>query len=310
MRLNYIALTMMAFMGAGVAQAQQANEKKIIENLCGCYDVKFTYAETFAPDSNYKFHDREISHARELIVPIEKTDKKIVLQHMLLVGGGHVIKHWREDWVYEANELLNYTGDNTWVKEKVNAKDVAGKWTQTVWQVDDMPRYQGYSAWVTNNGHTYWENTAYSPLPRRELTTRSDYNLMKRTNRIVPTSYGWLHEQDNDKIIRSSKGDVLLAQEKGLNYYTKIEDAKCAVALAKWEEAKEFWVVVKKEWQSHIDKKSVLMVKDLVDDEKLYEHLYVVEKEWKEKKLSEKELEKKVKAVFDKFVSTSTASAK
>ena len=37
------------------------------------------------------------------------------------------------------------------------------------------------------------------------------------------------------------------------------------------------------------------MVKDLVDDEKLYEHLYVVEKDWKEKNLSEKELEKRIK---------------
>lgn len=307
MKLNHIAIAILGLF-AGTANAQQASEIKAIESLCGCYDVKFTYAETFSPDSNYKFHDREISHARELIIPIEKSDKKIVMQHMLLVGGGHVIKHWREDWTYESNELLNYTGDNTWVKAKVDAKDVKGKWTQTVWQVDDMPRYQGYSAWVTNNGRTYWENTAYSPLPRRELTVRSDYNLMKRTNRIIPTNYGWLHEQDNDKIIRNAKGDVLLASEKGMNYYTKIDDSKCAVALAKWEEAKEFWVVVKKEWQRHIDKQSVLMVKDLVDDEKLYEHLYVVEKEWKEKKLNEKDLEKKVKAVFEKFVSTSTAS--
>jgi hypothetical protein len=307
MKLNYIALTILGLM-TGNAFAQQANDIKTIESLCGCYDVKFTYAETFSPDSNYKFHERETTQARELIIPIEKTDKKIVLQHMLLVGGGHVIKHWREDWVYEAPELLNYTGENTWVKQKVDKKDVAGKWTQTVWQVDDMPRYQGYSAWINNDGKTYWENTAYAPLPRREITVRSDYNIMKRTNRIIPTSYGWLHEQDNDKIIRTAKGDELLAQEKGLNYYTKIDDAKCAVALAKWEASKDFWVVVKKEWSRYIDKQSVLMVKDLVDDEKLYEHLYVVEKEWKEKKLSEKELEKKVKVVFEKFVSTSTAS--
>lgn len=306
MRLNYITLTILS-LATNVATAQ-TDGKKNIEKLCGCYDVKFTYAETFAPDSNYKFHDRETSHARELIIPIENTDKKIVLQHMLLVGGGHVIKHWREDWVYENKQLLNYTGDNTWVKEKIKNNNTTGTWTQTVWQVDDMPRYQGYSAWINNNGKTYWENTAYAPLPRREYTTRSDYNIMKRNNRIILTDYGWLHEQDNDKIIRTSKGDSLLAQEKGLNYYTKIDDSKCAVALAKWEASKEFWVVVRDQWEHYISKQNILAVKDLVDDEKLYEHLYAVEKDWKENKLSNKELEKKIKSVFEKFVFDNTAS--
>lgn len=306
MRINYIILTILLMTGS-LANAQK-NDKQFIEKLCGCYDVKFTYAETYAPDSNYKFHEREVSHARELIIPIENTDKKIVLQHMLLVSDKYVIKHWREDWVYESTEMLNYTGENTWVKEKVNAKDVTGKWTQTVWQVDDMPRYQGYSAWVNNNGNTYWENTAYAPLPRREYTTRSDYNLMKRTNRIIPTTYGWLHEQDNDKIIRTAKGDSMLVKEKGYNIYTKIEDSKCAVALTQWEESKAFWVVVRAEWEQYIKKQTILAVKDLVDDEKLFEHLYVVEAEWKEKKLTDKQLEKKIHSVFEKFVFSNTAS--
>lgn len=301
MTKGYIALIAGMLLNS-MAVAQQ-DGKKYIEQLCGCYDVTFTYAETFAPDSNYKFHERETAHARELIIPIESTDKKLVLQHMLVVSENYIIKHWREDWVYEAPELLNYTGNNTWVKEKQDKDAVAGKWTQTIWQVDDMPRYQGYSSWINNNGKTYWENTAYAPLPRREYTTRSDYNLMRRTNRIIPISDGWIHDQDNDKIIRTTEGDSLLVQEKGFNIYKKIDDSKCAKALATWQESKEFWKVVRKEWEHYIDKQTTLKVKETVNDEKLYEHLYVTEAEWKEKKMSDKQLAKEVRNILELFIS-------
>lgn len=286
------------------ATTVNAQEKgaETIKKLCGCYDVTFTYAETFSPDSNYEFHKRETSHARELITPIEVSEKKVVLQHMLLVNEHYIIKHWREDWTYENPMLLTYNGNNTWIKEKQPTEKVVGKWTQTVWQVDDMPRYQGYSSWINNDGKTYWESTVYAPLPRREYTTRDDYNLMKRTNRIVPGTDGWLHEQDNDKIIRTDNGDKLLVQEKGMNTYHKIEESKCAAALKNWEESKEFWVVVRKEWDHYIDKQAVLVVKDKVDDEMLFQHLYAVEADWKDKKLNDKQLSKAIKELFAKFV--------
>lgn len=289
----------------GYAQKQG---KEQIEKLCGCYEVKFTYAETFASDTNYQFHSRETSHALELITPIENSDNKIVLQHMLLVGGGHVIKHWREDWTYENKTFLNYKGNNTWMKEQADAAAVQGTWTQTVWQVDDMPRYQGYSAWITNNGKTYWENTAFAPLPRREYTTRSDYNLLKRTNRIYFDTHGWIHEQDNDKIIRSAKGDSLLAQEKGWNVYTKVDDSRCSAGLKAWKESEAFWKLVRAEWNKTIEGQALLYVKDKVDDDMMFEHLYATEAEWKDKKLSDKELAKKVKEVFARFVFSEVAA--
>lgn len=300
--MKRIYLSIFAVLSLHTVSNAQQEGAEMIKNLCGCYDVTFTYAETFAPDSNYKFHDRETAHATELITPIKMTDNEIVLQHMLVVNENYIIKHWREAWIYEADELLNYTGNNTWKKQAVDKNDTKGTWTQTVWQVDDMPRYQGYSKWVTNNGKTYWENTAYAPLPRREYSVRSDYNIMKRTNRIMPSNDGWIHEQDNDKIIRSAAGDSLLVQEKGMNLYEKIDESKCAVALKNWEESKEFWVVVRDEWQSYIDKQQVLVVKDEVDGEKLYEHLYVLEADWKLKNLKNKELRNRVNELFKKFV--------
>lgn len=88
----------MASLSAG---AQLSEGKKNIEKLCGCFDVEFKYAETFSPDVNYKFHDREELSARELALPIEIAEKKVVIQHLLVMGDTSVIKHWREDCVYE-----------------------------------------------------------------------------------------------------------------------------------------------------------------------------------------------------------------
>lgn len=304
---NKIALIFIVLVLITPALKAQQQEAVYIKQLCGCYDVAFQYAETFAPDSSYEFHERETAHARELITPIEVTDKKIVLQHMLVVNENYIIKHWREDWVYESPVILNYTGNNTWVKQSIAADKAKGTWTQTVWQVDDVPRYQGYSAWINNNGNTYWENTAYAPLPRREYSKRSDYNLMKRTNKIITGENGWVHEQDNDKIIRNNKGDKLLVQEKGVNTYIKIADNKCAKALEDWNNSKDFWVVVRNEWQSYIEKYPVISVKDKVDDQKLYEHFYGLEHEWKEQKMGNKELAERVREVMSKFVTGSMA---
>ena len=90
-----------------------------------------------------------------------------------------------------------------------------------MYQVDDSPRYGGTASWVHVDGRHYWEGVADAPLPRREFSKRDDYNVMKRINHQEITTDGWLHEQDNDKILRDEKGDHLIAREKGWNTYTK-----------------------------------------------------------------------------------------
>lgn len=52
-------------------------------------------------------------------------------------------KHWRQDWQYEATEKLVYRGHNTWERIKIPTDKIKGNWLQTVWQVDDSPRYSG-----------------------------------------------------------------------------------------------------------------------------------------------------------------------
>ncbi|RYH09545.1 hypothetical protein EON65_40040, partial [archaeon] len=125
------------------------------------------------------------------------------------------MKHWREEWTYENPVYWRYKGDRLWVKEILKPEDVKGKWTQSVWEVSDEPRYQGLSQFVNLDNKIIWQSTTDAPLPRREYSVRSDYNILKRTNRINIVENGYVHEQDNIKIQRANGEDKILVEEKG-----------------------------------------------------------------------------------------------
>lgn len=296
-------LLLSALIGANIFQvhAQQKEGMNHIEKMCGCFSVNFKYAETFSPDLDYKFHDREEMNAVELALPIEKTDNKIVIQHLLVINDTMIIKHWREEWSYESPVIYKYTDHRTWKKEKLTAAEVKNKWTQTIWEVGDEPRYQGVSAWITNDDMTYWESTADAPLPRREYSVRSDYNIMKRRNRIVITDDGYVHEQDNDKVIRADKKDKLLAQEKGFNTYVSRKDKDCKSAENWWKKNEAFWAIVRNDWGDIINTSSSLNLKWKVDGKMMHEHLDGLWKEWRTSNLSSAEVDRRVKEIINQF---------
>lgn len=282
--------------------AQTNNGKPNVDKLCGCYSVNFQYAETFSPDENYKFHEREDMNAIELALPIENTDKKVTIQHLLVIADTMVIKHWREEWTYENPTLYEYQGKKIWYKKTLAANNIQNKWTQTIWEVNDEPRYQGISAWINNDGKTYWESTADAPLPRREYTTRSDYNVLNRRNRIMLTEDGYVHEQDNKKILRENGKDKIIALEKGYNTYYKADESECKVAREWWKNNATFWTVVKNEWENYIAKNDKVVVKNKVDDKILGDHFTSLWKDWSNKKISNDQLPGKVKEVLTKFL--------
>jgi hypothetical protein len=190
-----------------------------------------------------------------------------------------IIKHWREDWTYEEPELWAYSGNMSWSRLPDDQQRAKGKWTQSVWEVSDAPRYQGVGEWINLDGRTFWQNTSDAPLPRREYTIRKDYNVLKRTNRISLTDEGWIHEQDNQKIIRAEGMDKLLVEEKGWNTYVRTQASKCAAAQVFWDEHKDFWVKVRTAWKDVMNNKTSLKVKTTVDGRPLYMHLDDLEKQ-------------------------------
>lgn len=282
--------------------AQQASGRKNIDKLCGCFDVDFKYAETFSPDTAYKFKDRSHTGGTELVIPVETSDKKIVLQHLLIAYDSIIIKHWREDWVYEPTEQLVYNGNKQWTKQPVSKADAKGKWLQTVWEVDDAPRYQGLSTWVTIDGKTYWENTSNAPLPRREYTKRSDYQILKRGNKIVVTDTAWYHEQDNDKIVLQGNTQKLLVQEKGMNAYVKISNTKCEKAKLWWQQNLVFWNKVREQWDAVLKTQDVIVLKSKVDEKRLDQYFTDIQKQYENKSLTLDAAALQAKAAIEKFV--------
>jgi hypothetical protein len=287
---------------AATAVGQTAKDKQLVDKLCGCFEVEFKYAETFSPDKNYKYHDREeISGGVELVFPVETTDKRIVMQHLLVITDSIIIKHWREDWTYENPVMWKYKGDKVWVKEQLKPEDVAGKWTQSVWEVSDAPRYQGAAEWTKLDGKLFWQNTTDAPLPRREYSVRSDYNILRRTNRLVLNDNGYVHEQDNQKIIRKDGNDKVLVEEKGINSYKRLDEKECAAAKNYWEKNKDYWTRVRKTWEAHTNANNRIELKTQVNGKPLHDYLFELSKEYAAGKIKPAEVDAKIKSTVESY---------
>ncbi|MEZ4801350.1 MAG: DUF6607 family protein [Gelidibacter sp.] len=266
------------------AQSKKVQDQKAIKSMCGCYDVSFNFAETFqySEDSTYVPSKTKHDKGTEWVQLVEDTDNKIVMQHLLIVGPPTqpmIVKHWRQDWEFENTNLYEYNHDNKWNFVTLPKDQVKGQWTQKVFQVDDSPRYEGSASWVHVDGKSYWENTTDAPLPRREYTTRADYNVTVRSNRHEIIKNGWIHDQDNDKVIREDgKEDVLLAQEKGHNTYIKVDDSKCKVAQDYWKDNAAKWAVVRAKWDQVFARNKDLVLEEKVDNKDLFKYLFDEEK--------------------------------
>ena len=268
----------------GLQTTAQTNKKELdkeaIKKMCGCFEVTFNFAETFnySNDSLYNPSKNKVSKGLEWAQLVTDKENQIEIQHLLQVGSPEqpmIVKHWRQNWLYENTNLYSYNADNVWTYESKSADEVAGQWTQKVYQVDDSPRYEGSATWVHVDGKSYWENTANAPLPRREYTTRSDYNLTVRGNRQEITPYGWVHDQDNSKVVRTAnQEDQVIAKEKGYNTYKRVDDSKCAAAAQWWVDNQEKWALVRTKWDEVYNKNKDLHLEQKVDNKVLYKHLF------------------------------------
>ncbi|AZJ31258.1 hypothetical protein SAMN05444344_0088 [Tenacibaculum mesophilum] len=262
------------------AQNKKKKDRAAIKKMCGCYEVTFNFAETFnfSKDSLYKPSKTKTDKALEWAGLIVDENDKISIQHLLQVGNPanpHIVKHWRQDWLYENTDFYMFNGNNNWLYKNKPKSEVKKQWTQKVYQVDDSPRYEGSGTWVHVDGKSYWENTTDAPLPRREYTKRSDYNVTERGNRHEITNYGWLHDQDNKKIIREEgKKDIVIAHEKGYNTYVKVDDNKCKAAQDWWKKNSVKWQKVRSKWDEVYGRNTNLSLETKVNNKPLYKHLF------------------------------------
>lgn len=289
--LIFSFVSLLAFTMNG--QSKKSKDREAIKKMCGCFDVTFNFAETFnySEDKNYKPSDVKLSKGQEWAELVTDNKDKISIQHLLIVGPKQrqsIVKHWRQDWLYQNTDFYVYNGDNNWKYVSKPRSEVKKQWTQKVFQVDDSPRYEGSGSWVHVDGKSYWENTTTAPLPRREFSKRSDYNVTLRGNRHEITDFGWAHNQDNKKIIRKDNvEDFILAEEKGYNTYVRVTDERCIKAQQWWAKNKSEWELVRSKWNTVFAAKKDLQLRKSVDKKSLFRFLFAKDYEFTQENINE-----------------------
>ena len=233
-------------------------DRNAILAMAGTHAVTFHFRETVAAAPEYKLKDKPYEeHATEVVEVVEDTPERISLQHLLVVPGKEgkplIIKHWAQIWTWQDTELLDYCGseeDHEWKRITLSPEEAAGTWSQLVTNVDDTPRYEGFGRWFHDKGQSYWQShPTRRPLPRREYSKRDDYDYLLVSNRHTLTPEGWVHEQDNRKVVdRDEEPPHVLCHEFGINTYRRTESKEAAVALAWWRDNSGFWNAVREFW--------------------------------------------------------------
>jgi hypothetical protein len=263
-------------------------DRRAILAMSGPYRTSFDFIEIvgytpgFRPDKPYQ------SWGTEYVYVVEDQDDFISLQHIMVmyvqtndkISEPIVMKHWRQDWQYEKQEILSYIGNNTWKKKSLSKKEINGSWSQAVYQVEDSPRYESFGRWEHNSDFSTWLSAkTWRPLPRREYSVRDDYQILDGFNRHTIVPSGWIHEQENYKLVlnfddKFKQKNSYLSKELGLNRYERIVEHDFTPGHRYWEKTSFYWRDVRIIWSELIHKKSVLVLEKLVDGQPLFINLF------------------------------------
>ena len=249
-------------------------DRRAILAMAGEFRATFDFIEVagfragFVPDRPYQ------SWGTEKIYVVEESDRFISLQHLLVmrivgedgkVQGPFVTRHWRQDWTFEPRDRLVYRGANRWENVTVPDAERRGAWAQSVWQVDGSPRYSGIGRWQYLGNYSTWTSgEEWRPLPRREFSVRSDYQVLSGTNRHSITPTGWIQEELNVKLALGDDGrpvanDPVLAREFGVNRYEAIVDFDWSAGDRYLTRTAPLWKAVRAEWEARIAEGSVTL---------------------------------------------------
>jgi hypothetical protein len=238
-------------------------DRRAILAMAGPYRVSFDFLEVVRFDPSLKPDAPYQSWGTEYVFVGEDRGDFIALQHILVmrvqqkdgkVSEPIVVRHWRQEWRYQAETLLAYEGADTWARRPVPAQQRSGAWTQSVLQVDDSPRYAARGRWEHADGSSTWiSDETWRPLPRREFSVRKDYQVLVGTNRHTITVNGWVQEENNLKtVLESGKPRArmpYLAREYGVARYERIKDYDFGAGRTYYERTEPFWAEVRAAWR-------------------------------------------------------------
>jgi len=263
-------------------------DRRAILAMAGEFRTSFDFIEVagfrapWSPERPYQ------SWATEKIYVVEDRGETLSLQHVLVMKvldpAGHtlgpfVTRHWRQEWRYQPDARLVYRGHQRWQTIAVSAQDARGQWLQSVWQVDDSPRYSGLGRWQHFGNYSSWVSAeGWRPLPRREFSTRDDYQVLIGTNRHTITPDGWIHEEQNLKVALDALGAPqaelpVLAREFGLNRYERIVAFDWSAGDRYVERTAPLWSAVRDAWRAHAAAGD-LVLRGAADQERLFTPLF------------------------------------
>lgn len=229
-------------------------DRRAILAMAGDFEVTFDFRETLSLHDGYTLAEPKTAKGREIVRVIEERGGDIKLQHMLVVardGKTSVIKHWRQDWRWQPASVIEYASSGVWRERDVSAAERQGRWSQTVWQTDDSPRYGALGAWRHEAGVATWTSErTRRPLPRRDATRNPPYGWYDAVNRHIIAPSGWAHEQENEKRGEKASAEIAFAREYGLNTYARANVADAPAADTYWETTKDYWREVRSFWDA------------------------------------------------------------
>lgn len=277
----------LALQAAGISAFER--DRRAILAMAGTYRVTFDFLEVVPyvkvdkPNAPYQ------SWGTEKIYVDADDGKFISLVHILemrvVVKDGSisepmVTKHWRQDWQYEPEFIVEHKGRDRWERRKVPADERRGTWSQTVYQVDESPRYASAGRWQHSASFSTWlSGETWRPLPRREWSVRDDYQVLVGTNRHTIDATGWVQEENNLKTVLTTDRAIdaakpYIAREYGVARYERIRDADFSGADRYFERTKAFWDQVRDTWAGIFALQGGATLKGPVDKLGLFQPLF------------------------------------
>ena len=269
--------------------SQQQRDRRAILAMAGTYRVTFDFLEVVP----FTVLDKPVapyqSWGTEKVYVDRNDDDFVSLVHILemrivlkdgSISEPMVTKHWRQDWEYQPTHIVEYRGRDRWQRRKLDRARAKGAWLQTVYQVDESPRYASVGRWEHTGSFSTWLSAeTWRPLPRREWSVRDDYQVLVGTNRHTVMPTGWIQEENNLKTVLTDARAVdsslpHVAREYGVARYERIRDGEFAQADEYYAKTKRFWDQVRDAWAQLFASQGEVTLKGPVDKLGLFHPLF------------------------------------
>ncbi|MCP5146125.1 MAG: hypothetical protein H6978_15050 [Gammaproteobacteria bacterium] len=279
----------LALQQAGISSFER--DRRAILAMAGGFRASFDFLEVadFSGKPDYQPPRPYQSWGTEKVYVVEDSGDFISLQHVLVMrvrmpdgklSEPFINKHWRQDWQFEPADYAVYQGADTWQTHQIPGDQRRGSWKQTVYQVDDSPRYAAVGQWQHSGNYSTWiGGETWRPLPRREYAVRDDYQVLVGTNRHTITPNGWIHEELNNKVAIAGPGQLradqpVLAREFGFNRYERITGFDFSPGDSYVEKTEPMWKIVRDEWQVLLATGEPVTMRGAADKDELFVPLY------------------------------------